>query len=145
MEETAKSSSTTSDTVSSAAETFAQEFSSLVNHGEVQQLLILQAEIYQKLHQSSTTLSNFNDLSATTYNTLVKDFEKNTKLLKQMKNDLNLIFKKIRYLKTKIHEKYPETQQLADTADMTFHDITSSSNQLPPQDKTHPTVQYDDL
>lgn len=36
------------------------------------------------------------------YNQLLKDFEKNTKLLKEIGRDLELIFKKIRYFFFKI-------------------------------------------
>lgn len=49
------------------------------------------------MHQSVETLTTFNEYSSNTYNTLNKDFEKHTKMLKEMKKDLNVIFKRIRY------------------------------------------------
>ncbi len=52
---------------------------------------------YEKLQQANATLTAFNDYSSTMYNTLFKDFDKYTKLMKEMKKDLNLIFRKIRY------------------------------------------------
>eukprot|EP01116_Phalansterium_solitarium_P004986 TRINITY_DN16239_c0_g1_i1.p1 TRINITY_DN16239_c0_g1~~TRINITY_DN16239_c0_g1_i1.p1 ORF type:complete len:136 (-),score=27.18 TRINITY_DN16239_c0_g1_i1:377-733(-) len=92
----------------SPAEVFTQELSSLINHDNVEQLLTLQTEIYQSLQQSSQALTSFNDFSAGAYGRLQKDFEQNTKLLKEMKRDLEYIFKKIRVLQQKLGRRYPD-------------------------------------
>lgn len=53
-------------------------------------------------------LVNVNHLSSNRIKSATEDFKKNSKLLIEMKRDLEYIFKKIRTMKTKLQTKYPE-------------------------------------
>jgi hypothetical protein len=91
-----------------ASDEFAHQIESVLEFGDVDQLLTLQTEMYslfilflilnshQQLQQSNLTLQSFNEFSATIYTTLAKEYTNNTKILKDMKKDLSSIFKKLR-------------------------------------------------
>jgi hypothetical protein len=50
-----------------------------------------------KIQQVNDTLSTANDFSLKAYTSINKDFEKHTRIMKELKKDLDFIFKKIRY------------------------------------------------
>lgn len=52
---------------------------------------------------------NISRISAELYETLSDDFKANTKLLKEMKTDLDYIYEKIRKMKQTIKARYPES------------------------------------
>lgn len=52
----------------------------------------------EKIKQSNSTLTEFNNFSQSSYNNIVKDFNGHTRMIKDMKKDLDYIFKKIRYV-----------------------------------------------
>lgn len=58
-------------------------------------------------------LLNCNALSANRLKSAGEDFKRHTKLLTEMKKDLDYIFKKIRNIKTKINAQYPEAYAAA--------------------------------
>jgi len=88
---------------------FVHQISHLVNKENVETLSNLQTVILEELQKSNQTITSFNDFSVGAYNTILKDYERRTKLLKEMKRDLEIIFRKIRNIKTKIQEKYSIT------------------------------------
>jgi len=92
----------------SVSETFSSEISSLISNDDIQKMLVLQTEIYSRLHQATQTLTSFNDFSGGVYSNVFKDFERHTRMMKEMRRDLDNIFRKIRALKSRIHSKYPE-------------------------------------
>lgn len=49
-----------------------------------------------KIQQVNDTLSTANDFSQKAYTSINKDFDKHTRIMKELKKDLDLIFKKIR-------------------------------------------------
>jgi KxDL motif-containing protein 1 len=53
-------------------------------------------------------LTNCNALSQNRLKNINEDFRKHSKLLQEMKKDLNYIFKKIREIKKKLEVQYPE-------------------------------------
>ena len=57
---------------------------------------------YISLESASNDINALNELSQQKYDDLVKKFEANTKCFKEMKVDLEYIFKKIRYLTAEI-------------------------------------------
>ncbi|KAL1930572.1 hypothetical protein VTP01DRAFT_10734 [Rhizomucor pusillus] len=62
-------------------------------------------QIYQKTHRS---LEAFNEFSRARYKNVSKRFESHTQLLKEMKQDLDKMFIKLRSIKKQLAEKYPE-------------------------------------
>lgn len=58
-------------------------------------------------------LLNCNALSAGRLKTAGEDFKKHTKLLSEMKKDLDYIFKKIRIIKTKVSIQHPDAYAAA--------------------------------
>ena len=54
-------------------------------------------------------LTNCNQLSVNRLKAANAEFKKHTALLVDMKKDLDYIFKKIRVIKNKINQKYPES------------------------------------
>lgn len=53
-------------------------------------------------------LTNCNQLSVNRLKTAGTEFKKHTATLVEMKKDLDYIFKKIRILKTKLSQQYPQ-------------------------------------
>lgn len=51
----------------------------------------------QRFKESNDSLTSFNEFSSTMYNNLSGEYEKHTKALKEMKKDLDHVFKRIRY------------------------------------------------
>jgi len=49
-----------------------------------------------------------NDFAGKEYARLMREYQKNTKMMKEMKQDLDYIFQKIRVLKGKVQSNYPQ-------------------------------------
>jgi len=69
----------------SASRTLAMEASSLIDHNDIEHIVQLQSDIFDKLHQSQETLTSFNKYSTALYQKHATDFEKHSKMLKEMK------------------------------------------------------------
>lgn len=54
-------------------------------------------------------LTNCNQLSISRIKTAGSEFKKHTALLVDMKKDLDYIFKKIRIIKNKLNQQYPQS------------------------------------
>lgn len=67
----------------------------------------------QRFEKTNEMLLNCNALSANRLKTAGEDFKRHTKLLSEMKKDLDYIFKKIRNIKLKINAQYPEAYAAA--------------------------------
>lgn len=62
----------------------------------------------QRFEKTNEMLLNCNALSAGRIKTATDDFKKYTKLVNDMKKDLDHIFKKVRQIKSKINAQYPD-------------------------------------
>lgn len=67
----------------------------------------------QRFEKTNEMLLNCNALSASRLKTAGEDFKKHTKLLSEMKKDLDYIFKKIRIIKAKVSVQYPDAYTAA--------------------------------
>ncbi|CAF0714067.1 unnamed protein product [Brachionus calyciflorus] len=87
-------------------------FSSLImdqlNTQDMKALLESQQAILKRLDETNRNLTSTNLKSSETYNSFgSKDFQSYINLLVRMKTDLDFIFKRIRILKKKLEQKYP--------------------------------------
>uniref|UniRef100_A0A182JSS5 KxDL domain-containing protein n=1 Tax=Anopheles christyi TaxID=43041 RepID=A0A182JSS5_9DIPT len=89
-----------------APEVFVQGLAGLVNQTDVEVMIRAQKQM-QRFEKTNEMLLNCNALSASRLKMATDDFKKHTKLLHDMKKDLDYIFRKIRTIKTKIGNQYP--------------------------------------
>lgn len=103
------SSSTTTITAppSYPAASFANLFLNEINYQDVTGLLDVQRSLLEQLDKSNEKLDNINRFSAKHYLDAQRDFDRHTHVLVTMKNDLDLIFKRIKQLKQRLSKKYP--------------------------------------
>ncbi|XP_053675951.1 kxDL motif-containing protein CG10681 [Anopheles nili] len=90
-----------------APEVFVQGLAGLVNQTDVEVMIRAQKQMLQRFEKTNEMLLNCNALSASRLKIATDDFKKHTKLLNDMKKDLDYIFRKIRSIKTKIGIQYP--------------------------------------
>uniref|UniRef100_A0AAG5D6C1 KxDL domain-containing protein n=1 Tax=Anopheles atroparvus TaxID=41427 RepID=A0AAG5D6C1_ANOAO len=90
-----------------APEVFVQGLAGLVNQTDVEVMIRAQKQMLQRFEKTNEMLLNCNALSASRMKIATDDFKKHTKLLHDMKKDLDYIFRKIRTIKTKIGNQYP--------------------------------------
>ncbi|XP_049541452.1 kxDL motif-containing protein CG10681 [Anopheles darlingi] len=90
-----------------AAEVFVQGLAGLVNQTDVEVMIRAQKQMLQRFEKTNEMLLNCNALSASRMKIATDDFKKHTKLLHDMKKDLDYIFRKIRMIKTKVGNQYP--------------------------------------
>lgn len=62
----------------------------------------------QRFEKTNEMLTNCNQLSVNRLKTAGAEFKKHTALLADMKRDLDHIFKRIRVVKTKLSQQYPQ-------------------------------------
>jgi hypothetical protein len=63
---------------------------------------------YRKFEKCNAKLSAFNDLCAERYSRISLTVNKHTQLLVEAKQDLDHIYRRLRTLKSKLSERYPE-------------------------------------
>lgn len=78
------------------------------NQNDVETIIRAQKNLLQRFEKTNEMLLNVNHLSQSRIKIATEEFKKNSKLLIDMKKDLEYIFKKIRVMKTKLEQKYPE-------------------------------------
>ncbi|KAM9983663.1 hypothetical protein ACTFIY_000379 [Dictyostelium cf. discoideum] len=88
------------------SKTITDQMIGLTNQNDVNNILNLQTEILKKQYETNHMLSHFNEYSSQKYHQMSNDFEKHTKMLKEMKKDLDYIFKKTRNLQILLNEKF---------------------------------------
>ncbi|GAQ86700.1 hypothetical protein KFL_003050120 [Klebsormidium nitens] len=89
------------------AEALVSEVERLMDKGDVEKLKGLQLQILSLLENSHAVLAHFNDSSAQSYAEVARNFSVNTKILKEMRFDLDYIFRKIRVLRARIIKYFP--------------------------------------
>lgn len=62
----------------------------------------------QRFEKTNEMLTNCNQLSVNRLKTAGSEFKKHTALLVEMKKDLDYIFKKVRVIKNKLSQQYPQ-------------------------------------
>ena len=62
----------------------------------------------QRFEKTNEMLSNCNSLSATRLERALRDFRGHTQHINGLKKELDQVFKRIRSIKTKIAQQYPE-------------------------------------
>nr|XP_019539124.2 kxDL motif-containing protein CG10681 [Aedes albopictus] len=90
-----------------APEVFVQGLAGLVNQTDVEVMIRAQKQMLQRFEKTNEMLLNCNALSQSRLKIASDDFKKHTKLLNEMKKDLDYIFKKIRNIKGKLSTQYP--------------------------------------
>lgn len=88
---------------------FAKEIVQMTNQKDINEMLDLQLEIFERLKQSNEALESINEFSTKSFAVLQKEFEKHIKMIKEMKKDLEYIHRKIRHCKAKLNKRFPES------------------------------------
>ncbi|XP_053688191.1 kxDL motif-containing protein CG10681 [Sabethes cyaneus] len=102
-----------------ASEVFVQGLAGLVNQTDVEIVIRAQKQMLQRFEKTNEMLLNCNALSQSRLKIAAEDFKKHTKLLNDMKKDLDYIFKKIRNIKSKLGAQYPQAFAEADAKNKT--------------------------
>jgi len=98
-----------------ASEVLVQGLAGVVNQKDVELIVRAQKKMLQRFEKTNEMLTNVNSLSATRLERAQADFKKHNQVVEGMKKDLEYIFKKIRNVKSKLCNQYPEAYIAATT------------------------------
>ncbi|XP_012522828.1 kxDL motif-containing protein CG10681 [Monomorium pharaonis] len=91
-----------------APEVFVQGLAGIVDQQDVESMIRAQKQMLQRFEKTNEMLTNCNQLSVNRLKTAGTEFKKHSALLVEMKRDLDYIFKKIRLIKNKLSQQYPQ-------------------------------------
>ncbi|XP_015601520.1 kxDL motif-containing protein CG10681 [Cephus cinctus] len=91
-----------------APEVFVQGLAGIVDQQDVESMIRAQKQMLQRFEKTNEMLTNCNQLSVNRLKTAGAEFKKHTVLLADMKRDLDYIFKRIRIVKNKLNQQYPQ-------------------------------------
>ncbi|XP_011405386.1 PREDICTED: kxDL motif-containing protein 1-like [Amphimedon queenslandica] len=92
---------------------FINNLSEIVPHDKIVAIRQEQAKMLQVLEITNWKLSSLNDVSEETFQKSVADFRQKTKMLGDLKKQLDSIFRRIRHLKAQAAANYPEAYAAA--------------------------------
>ncbi|XP_076239018.1 kxDL motif-containing protein CG10681 isoform X2 [Calliopsis andreniformis] len=91
-----------------APEVFIQGLAGIVDQQDVESMIRAQKQMLQRFEKTNEMLTNCNQLSINRLKTAGNEFKKHTALLIEMKKDLDYVFKRIRIIKNKLSQQYPQ-------------------------------------
>ena len=97
----------------SDGDTFIKNLSEIVPHDKIVAIRQEQAKMLQVLEITNWKLGSLNDVSEETFQRSVADFRQKTKMLGDMKKQLDSIFRRIRHLKAQVAASHPEAYAAA--------------------------------
>ncbi|NWQ91743.1 KXDL1 protein, partial [Burhinus bistriatus] len=91
-----------------ASQVFCGRVLGMVNAEDVNAIILAQKNMLDRFEKTNEMLLNFNNLSSVRMQQMNERFLHHTKMLVEMKKDLDSIFRRIRTLKGKLAKQYPE-------------------------------------
>jgi len=79
-----------------------------VNTEQVDEIIDRQNQMLTRLEKTNEMLVNLNALSVVRYENANRELKRHTQMLVDLKKDLDVIFRRIRGLKTRLAQKHPE-------------------------------------
>lgn len=98
----------------SSIEGFLDKITHLTDHEKVISIRQTQLAMLKDFEVANSKLASLNEISETTFNNSVAEFKQYTKMLHDMKKQLDSIFRRIRTLKVKAAIAYPDAYRLAE-------------------------------
>ena len=92
-----------------ADEVFVQGLAGIVNQQDVESMIRAQKKMLQRFEKTNEMLSNCNSLSASRLERANKDFTKHVTHLKEVKKDLEVVFKILKNIKAKVAKNHSES------------------------------------
>lgn len=105
-----------------ASQVFIQGLGGLVNFGDVEVMIRAQKQMLQRFEKTNECLVGCNALSASRLKSSQEDFKKMTKMLLEMKKDLDYVFRKVRSIRAKLSTQYPTAFEDAQRKWVNIHD-----------------------
>ena len=127
-----------------ASEIFVQGLAGLVNFGDVEVMIRAQKQMLQRFEKTNEMLLNCNALSNSRLKNSQEDFKKMTKMLLEMKKDLDYVFKKVRVIKSKLSNQYPSAFEEAQKVTVHIHDVNEEEEEEEIEDEVL-RVEQDEL
>ena len=111
---------------SQGLEVFLEKLTDLMHHDNVVSIRQEQSQMMRHLEVANWKLASLNEISETTFNKCATDFRHHTKMLQDMKKQLDSIFRRIRNLKLKVATMYPEAYAVAEEKCLKTDDVTEN-------------------
>ncbi|KAI7876091.1 hypothetical protein K492DRAFT_167470 [Lichtheimia hyalospora FSU 10163] len=89
----------------------AQELMNARNQDDLDRIQHEQTQCLKTCQNTQQQLQAFNDFSKARYQNINKHFETHTAMLKEMKRDMDSVFKKLRKIKHQLELKYPNEME----------------------------------
>jgi len=90
-----------------ASEVLVQGLAGVVNQQDVEMMVRAQKKMLQRFEKTNEMLTNVNTLSSTRLDRAQNDFKTHTTTILEMKKDLDIIFKKIKTLRSRLETQMP--------------------------------------
>ncbi|KAI8062886.1 hypothetical protein BC940DRAFT_261309 [Gongronella butleri] len=97
----------------SLPKSIAQQFNQIHNPEQVAAIVKTQDAALAQFQETRQQLATFNNFSKVRYQQVHKQFEAHTKVLRQVKTDLDSVFVKLRKIKALMQQMYPEEAKRA--------------------------------
>ncbi|XP_034949700.1 kxDL motif-containing protein CG10681 isoform X2 [Chelonus insularis] len=114
-----------------APEVFIQGLAGIIDQQDVESMIRAQKHMLQRFEKTNEMLTNCNQLSVNRLKSAGVEFKKHTALLIEMKKDLDYIFKKIRLVKNKLSQQYPQAFNEAVRSSLAEEVLVEDINQGP--------------
>mmetsp|Transcript_31046 Transcript_31046/g.81296 ORF Transcript_31046/g.81296 Transcript_31046/m.81296 type:complete len:180 (+) Transcript_31046:106-645(+) len=88
---------------------FGRAMIDMVNHDTLKEITNIQEAMLSRFEKTNEKLDSFNTMSASRLQAAVGTFSHHTQLLLEAKRDLQSVFRRIRTLKAKLTERYPDS------------------------------------
>ncbi|XP_049643692.1 kxDL motif-containing protein 1 isoform X2 [Suncus etruscus] len=96
------------DPPDSASRVFCSRILSMVNAEDVNAIILAQKNMLDRFEKTNEMLVNFNSLSSARLQHMSERFLQHTRVLVELRRDLDSIFRRIRTLKGKLSKQHPE-------------------------------------